>query len=668
MSTRPKKRLISEEDARLELRRYEYYKSQRANRFDELAKESWELFHNAVDGTDTQYDRGQLAELEDNAAPDVSMNFIYPILQQQKALLTSDVPMGRVLAEGGAEDKQKAYVYEKLCNAVWRRSKASAAFDKAIKEMIICGISAMVIEPTSFYKPGVFELTIDHVSWENIFIDPDAKETGRGFRDAEAVIIAKRITQRKAENIYGYDYERDRHADHSQDFVPVVHDRDEEENNRDILLRTIYEKTAGVYLIGRVATTMEMDGSMVGGTYTVRKVFKGRAEDIDALREKWVKELKLEEGSELYIIDAEPGVYVNIRTIIGSRTEIYNELLPLTEYPFAFFTADDYNSPYVPSPASYLRSAQHAMNKFYQIVIVNALLSSNTRMLAPEGAITDRDEFDRNIAAAGGLVEYRADETLPNGGRPEPIRPEPLSSAFYTMAFDMKNFMEYNSGIFGVTQGDPSNAPDVYSSLASLQSHATTRSKNIRARVERSMSYLWKAAMEYMQYFGDRNQIIRYLDDFGREEQVPVIDILDDQRILRFDVQTSVKVAFPTDRQEMVRVLQTALSQIGDPQFQKFGLRTMLEMMDYPITDELLKELDINDQLGQQLQQLQEQLRLADARIAELSQEVIVKEKKAILSKFEQQLDGIREKTQAKAELAIGKLGQQQEEPAVQEV
>lgn len=668
MSISYKKRVLPEQEAKAELKRYEYFRSQRATRFDELAKESWELMHNAVDGTDTQYDRGQLDELENNAAPDVSMNFIYPIVKQQQALLTADVPMGRVLAEGGEDDKPKSYVYEKLCNAIWRKSKAAASYDAAIKEMLVCGIGAMVVEPASFYRPGIFDLTIDQVSWESIFIDPDAKETGRGFRDAEAIIVAKRITQRKAKNMFGYDYNRDRLGDHSHDFQPIIHDRDEEEQNRDILYRVIYEKVAGVYVIGRVSTTAYLsDGEMVGGTYTVRKVFKGRELDIDKLKEKWFRELGLEEGSELFIVDAEPGVYVNVQAIIGARTEIYNELLPLTDYPFAFFTADDYNSPFIPSMVSYLRSAQNAMNKFYQITIVNGLLSSNSRMIAPEGAITDRDEYTRNAAAAGGLIEYRADETLPNNGAPIPVPPAPLNSAFYTMAFDMKSFMEYNSGIFGVTQGDSRDAPDVYSSLQSLQSHATTRSKNIRARVERAMSFLWKAAVEYVQYFGDRDQIVRYLDDFGTEQQVPIVEILEDQRIIRFDVQTSVKTSFPTDRQEMVRVFQTALSQIGDPQFQKFGLRTMLQMMDYPITDEVLKEMDINNQLGQQVEMLTEALKMAEARISELAQEVIVKEKKAAIQKFESDLEGIKNKTQAKAELALGKLSQQPE-TAIDEV
>lgn len=659
-----RKRTLSDERFQEERLRFEHYKSERSN-FEKAAKESWELFHNTVDGTDTQYTQAQLNELKDNAAPDVSMNFMYPILQQQKALLTSDMPMGRVLPEGGEQDKQNAYIYEKLCNAIWRRSKANGVFDKAVKEMLVCGISALTIEPVSFYKPGMFELTIDHVSWENLFVDPDAKETGRGFRDAEAVIVAGRIPLRKAKNIYGYAPEEDR-----GELEPVIHDRNEEVKNPDVLLRKIYEKRYGVYMLGKAVISepaLEEGGDPILVTHTVRKVYQSPpGYDLDKLMERWKKEIN---ATELLLLDAKPGVYVHLEMILGNRIQIYSEMLPLTEYPFAFFTPDDYNSPFIPSPASFLRAAQHAMNKFYQIVIVNALLSSNTRMIAPEGAITDKDEFLRNISAAGGLVEYLSDETLPNGGKPEPIQPQPLSNAFYTMAFDMKSFMEYNTGIFGVTQGDPSNAPDVYSSLQSLQSHSTVRSKNMRGRIERAMSYLWKTAMEYVQYFGDRTQIVRYLDDFSLEQQVPLEEILDDARILQYDVQTSVKTAFPTDRQEMVRVFQTALGQIGDSAFQRFGLRTMLELMDYPVTDELLKKMDINEQLSQQIAQLQEALKQADATIAELSQEVIVKEKKAMLAKFEAGLEGIKDKTEAKASLALGKLesgaGQQ---PATDEV
>jgi hypothetical protein len=661
MPLRYTRRALSDQRFRDEKLRFEHYRSERG-KFEQTAKESWELFHNAVDGTDTQYTVAQLDELQQNAAPDVSMNFMYPILMQQKALLTSDAPMGRVLAEGGEEDKPKAYIYDKLCSAIWRRSKAGGAFDKAVKEMLVCGISALIVEPSSFYRPGMFDLTIDHVSWENIFIDPDAKETGRGFRDAESIIIASRIPTRKAKNIYGYAPEEDR-----GDLEPVIFDRTEEVKNPDILLRRIYEKRFGVYLVGQaVISEIGVDGNELLVTHSVRKVYQSAPDyDINRLMERWKKEIG---ATELLLLDAKPGVYVNYEIILGNRIQLYNEMLPLTEYPLAFFTPDDYNSPYIPSPASFLRAAQHAMNKFYQIVIVNALLSSNTRFIAPEGAITDKNEFLRNISAAGGVAEYLADETLPGNGKPESIPPAQLANAFYTMAFDMKSFMEYNSGMFGITQGDPSNAPDVYSSLQSLQNHSTIRSKNMRGRIERAISYMWKAAMEYIQYFGDRSQIMRYLDDFNVEQEVDFSEILEDSRIITYDLQTTVKTAFPTDRQEMVNLFRTALGQISDPQFQKFGFRTMLEMMDYPVTDELLKKMDINDQLSQQIEQMKEQLNEADELIKELSQEVIVKEKKAMLAKFESDLDGISNKAEAKASLALGKLEQGGSQPGTDEV
>jgi len=478
------------------------------------------------------------------------------------------------------------------------------------------------------------------------------------------VIIASRIPMRKAKNLYGYAPEEDR-----GDLEPTVFDRNEEVKNPDILLRKIYEKRYGVYMLGRAVISVPSENpeeEPVLVTYNVRKVFQSSPSyDINQLTERWKKEIK---ATELLLLDARPGVYVNMEILLGNRWQIYNEMLPLLEYPFAFFTPDDYNSPFIPSPASFLRAAQHAMNKFYQIVIVNALLSSNTRMMAPEGAITDKDEYLRNISSAGGLVEYLSDETLPNGGKPEQIPVAQLSNAFYTMAFDMKNFMEYNSGIFGVTQGDPSNAPDVYSSLQSLQNHSTIRSKNMRARIERSMSYLWKGAMEYIQYFGDREQVVRYLDDFNVEENVPLLEILDDMRIITYDVQPSTKIAFPTDRQELVRVLETAIGQIGDPQFQRFGLRMMLKLMDYPVTDELLKEMNINEQLSAEVEKLQELLKQADATIKELAQEVIIKEKKAMMVKFEAGLQGVTDKAEAKAQLALGKLEQGTPEPATDEV
>jgi len=632
--------------AEFERQRWEHYQSSRASHLDERARNAWELFHNAVDDTDTQYTKRQIETLDEVGAPRVSMNLMYPILSQQKAMLAVDAPMGRVFPEGGDQDKIPAYVYEKLMNAIWRTSKAKAAYTKALKETLICGISALIVEPESFYAPGAFKLAINHVSWDDLYIDPSARDTGLCFRDAEAVYVGKLIPRRKVKNIYGFDP-----PETTNQLITDLSNRDEEIDNQYTAIRDVYEKQEGYYLIAR--------GIVEGKEVVVRRVVRTEAE-LD----------KYNQGG-WGILDAKYDVFVRRRTIIGDDILIWDEMLPITVYPMAIFTADDYDTPYVKAPAEYLREPQKAVNKFYQIVLLNAMLASNTRFMGPAGSFIDKDAWQRYGAAAGHTYEYRVDPTLPDGGRPQIIQPLPLPSAWYTLVYGLKDFMEYNSGTFGPTMGDPASSPETFSTTQSLQNHSSARSRDLRGRIEMSITMLWKAAMEYIQFYGDRTQIFRYLDDMDNIESIPLDQILDDRQIIRYDVQAGVKTSFPTDRQEMVKVLQTVLGQTPDPNFQRLILEKVLQHMDYPISDALLKDMQVNAQLSQQLQEAQDQIKQMDALISQLSKEVLMNKEAVAIAKTEGDLKAIKATTKAKAEVALGQLQDQaaeaQQEPLTEE-
>jgi hypothetical protein len=627
-------RKLSAAQSDFENERWRHYASVRGSRLDTRAREAWELFHNNRDDSDTQYTKKQLATLEEVGAPPVSMNYMYPILSQQKAMLSVDTPMGRIVPEGGDADKAKAYIFDKLCGAIWRRAKAKAAYQKAVKEMLVCGISALIVEPKEFYKPGMFELTISHVAWNELFIDPTSKDTGLCFRDAEAIYVAKRIPRRKVENIYGIKVSDDRNTLFDANLPGVD---DEETDNRYTLIRDIYEKKAGFYVLARAVKD--------GEEFFTRRIVTTE------------KEVEAFNQGEWSLVDTVHDTFVRRRTIIADDILALEVMLPLTEYPLAIFTPDDYDSPYLRSPAEFLREPQKAANKFYQLVLLNAALASNTRFMGPKGSFVDKDAWERYGSAAGHTYEYKADPTLPNAGKPEIIAPLPLNSAFYQLSSDLKYFMEYNSGTPGVLQGDSASSPETFSTVQSLQNHASARSRDMRGRVEFAITFLWKAVMDYIQYYGDREQIVRYMDDADEELTViPLDTVLDDREIVTYDVQASIKTYYPTDRQELVKLLQSAVSQIGDPNAQRFILQETLRNMDYPVADKILKQMDVLADLSNKNADLTDQIDRLNKLVDQLSREVLINKQQVTVKKTEGDLKAITASTQARAEAALGRL------------
>jgi hypothetical protein len=629
---------MSDTDARVERKRFEHYVTSRG-RMDIRNKENWELLHNDKDGTDTQYNQKQVSELRSVGAPLVSMNVIYPIISHNMGLITADPPMGRVVPVNDM-DKDKAYLWEKLLDAIWRTSKTRMAFTKFVKEVLTMWYSGLLIEPVSFYNPGIFNLTVSHVPAEELYIDPDARETGLNFRDAEAIYIAKLIPKRKAENIFGF--APDLTKSDNMFYTEMFH-RNEEDDNKSVIIRDVYEKKFGYYAVLRTR-----DGT------TIRQVLSPK--EFDEYNKQTI-------SNPAEIMNYREGVYVNRRMILGDNIELHNTFLPLTEIPIAIGTADDFNTPYGKSPVEYLREMQKALNKFWQIVYINAALGSNTRFMGAKGSFVDKDAWTKYGAVAGHTYEYNADPELPNGGRPEVIRPEGLNSAFYTMGEQIKAMMEYSSSTFPVAMGDASNAPNNVGGLQSLQSAGTIRTKAIKSRLAQSIGMgLWTTGIQYVGFFADRTGVHRFLDDDETLKEIKFEELFDDYEIPEFDLETSIKTSLPSDRERLLNIMQTMVSQAQDPNVQRIAFEESLSLQDFPVIDKLRKKLDTVADLSNQLQQSSKTIEDLQKLVDTLSTDVLINKEKTLLTKAQGDIDVLKAETKAKYQVAMGKIEQGKED------
>lgn len=634
--TRTKPTRLSRTEAEFEKQRFEHYQSERGSKLDKRAQEAWELYHNDRDGTNTQYTQQQLEALEKLKQPGISMNHIMPIISNQKAVLTADRPTGKVIPSFGTYDKKVAALYDALLGAMWQRSHGDAHYRKAVKDMLITFIGCMIVEPQTFYRRGKFNLTFDHVSWKDLYIDPSARRSGLSFEDAECIYIGKTMPKRKVKNVYGF-VPKDRGM-----FIKVDFDQtSEEQDNEYVLIRDCYEKVYGIYCLFNVPNA-ESESH-----YLTRRVF-GSERELDAFRKKYNAKLTS------YV----ENIYVRKRTIIGYDDMIEDKILPLTVYPMAILTPDDFDNPFGKSPVEYLREMQKAMNKFILTTIHNASVGSNVRLIAAQGSIINRDAVVKNGAAAGGLIEYKPDPNLPNNGAPVPIYPAPLAAAWFQLGNFMRDAMEYNAGRPGFTQGDPTQSPNTATAANTVASFAELRPRDMRSRCETAISMMYKAAIEYINYYGNRDEIARYVDDRDEIVDIPLEQILDDTSLIEHDVVTSTKASLPTDRVEMKNDVRLALQQTSDPGWQKFLFLENVELSDSPAAERIRKKLDIFEQMNGQIQQLQKELNDRDKLIDRLSTEVIVGKQQVAVAKAEGEIESMKAETKAKMQVALAKVEQ----------
>jgi hypothetical protein len=164
--------------------------------------------------------------------------------------------------------------------------------------------------------------------------------------------------------------------------------------------------------------TSDGDGR-TGGYRAEKQALRAAEKDaiVDAFRKK--RQAKFLSYTE--------NVYMRRRSIVGYEMMTERKMLPLTVYPLAIFTPDDFDNPFGKSPVEYLREMQKAMNTFIQTTILNANVGSNIRLIAAQGSIINRDAVVKHGSAPGGLFGYKPDPTLPNNGAPTPIYPAPLA-------------------------------------------------------------------------------------------------------------------------------------------------------------------------------------------------------------------------------------------------
>jgi hypothetical protein len=630
---RQSKRKLSRDDALRQAQIFRDYQSARASEFDRRAQEAEELYRNDVEGTGTQYTRKQLVHMRKSRAPAVSMNNIQPTVAQARDLITQDRPTARILPVGDP-DKVRAFSMERLWNGIWRNNRADALFTLAVEDVLVPGLGAIWAEPSTFYNPGIFNISLNYITWKDIYVDPTARMGILGFPDAERIILGKFVSKRKCKNMYGFVPEETGQYHKTQ----LVRRYYEIEGNEPVLIRDIYEKRWGIACL----VVKYTDG---GEQYVTRMVFKSENE-MD----------QFHYSGKGAIVDARVGAYIHRMLIVGSDDVVFEHFLPMTRYPGAIYTGENGDTPFVNSMSHYLIEPQKALNKFYQTALLDAALAGGVRWIAPRGAYINKTKWQKYASTPGATLEFEPQHELKDGGMPQEIGGRNVNAAWFQLSEQMSQHIEKSSGVHGPLRGDPNQAPETFGATQDLITHGITRLKSLKRRFEYPTANLCMACMEMVQFYGQRDQVMTYFDDQDEQQQIALAQVLDDTRMLEIDVQVGTKTSFPTDRQAMVQVLQTVLSQVPDPEYQKVVFEKTLRYLDFPVSDELLKDFDSLKAMQGQLQQLATRNEYLEKLVHELAREVRVTGEKAAVARHEANLKVVEAKTQAKADTALGAL------------
>ena len=343
------------------------------------------------------------------------------------------------------------------------------------------------------------------------------------------------------------------------------------------------------------------------------------------------EEFKLLMQSEKFaktVVEAVPffGTRIKQTTVIGDKT-LFEIVLPelITEYPIVPFHFKWTGTPFPISAVSPLIGKQRELNKTHQLLVHNASLGSSLRWMYEEGSV-DTDMWEQYSSSPGALLPIR-----PGATPPTPVQPAPLNSAFFQIAQESKNDMEYLAGIYSSIQGATGSQHDTYRGLLALDEYGTRRIKRwMNNSLEPALKQLGTIVKQFSQSIYSAHKTFRIVQPSALQEEreleinIPMyndygeaIGKYMDYSVAKFDVRIIAGSTLPVNRWAYLSELKELL-QLG-----VVDDIAVLAETDLRNKDKIAKRKSIYSQLQGQMQQMEESLKDKDGTIETLERQLV---------------------------------------------
>lgn len=547
--------------------------------------ESEEIYHNDVDGTGTLFTRTELERINDVTGIPVSINFIYPVLNQKLAILAQTKPSTKILPID-PRSKTEAIVLDKMKHGVFYNSNASVEIENAIKDMLVTGMGCLMVTDSSFYQEGMFNLLVSHVPYDEVILDINAKK--RTLDDMEGFFLEKAITIPKFIELY-------------RDILFQLKDENGAPIAPDIF-------TAQTWIEGELTEKQDVSVSALSHSdrIIIREYYTKVLDELIVFNgEDGQTQLDFlsNYSPEIHpllstrIIEKRPGVYIKKVLIAGDHV-LFEEILPITEYPLVAMFYEWGGKPYLSyGMPHFTKDMQAALDKAIQNMILNGILTNNAGWIAPKGAIAEQDRKKWEEFGANPMVikEYNP---VVRGDTNEVLKPEKedvgqLSNFYPTLIEMFKTGIEFSTGITPVLQGDPRESNiEVFSSLQQYQNAAMMRIILATMRINTALQKLTDVLVQLM-IARLKPDSYEFFDDKGQINELKIaLDLANSIKRTKFRVVSMPAVAMPTQRLAVSMELMKIAQSSPDPSERSVLTQKAMELTDIREVDDIMQRID----------------------------------------------------------------------------
>lgn len=541
--------------------------------------------------------------------------------------------------------KKVASKFNYLITKSWYDSLGALQYDRVVRDYTNVGHGLFYIVPRNEY--GEFSVDIKHLNWRYFYPHPLTKSPF--YDDSDNMIISMELSKQA-----GYKFVKSIETDitmkqFEDDFVkdaprglktlPQRYTPGTRKEDSIMFIQKLVLEEQFIYAIIPLVKEINYDSSEVG-----YKIALERTPEIIAL----------EKAGKIKVVQQR-------RLVLTEYTSVgrlgYKVVYPIQNYNIVPLVYDHRDTPYPLGRVWYLYPLQRALNKFLMVAIVNGSMMNSMRIIYEEDSVPNIDEWKKNFAQPGAMLSWK--QVVPGYTKPPSIiESKPLSDAWLAMPKYISYIMEYVSGIFGVQMGDSRETPDVFSTVASLQSAGGNKMKRRLAQADATLSKVGNIAGQFYKEYAPPNGFSTIINDNGEMQATETYNVLrpnpDDNKKIEIDPDTDLSLGFKDVRFTTqgsngfesgteAALLTNLATQLKVPQL----LPLILKRINIPDVDKIMGQIDTVNQQQGTIQELQNMVKELEQKTQIMANQIQQKGYETNNAKFQAELDKILNQVKA---------------------
>jgi hypothetical protein len=602
-------------------------------------------------------------ELSQRNQADIPMDRISSAIEKFKAVLTSRAPAFTITPREDS-DVQVATLWRTIIGYIWQISDGDSQIKQAIHDYATTGIGYLYayIDGQSDFGRGDVKFT--YIDPFRVYTSPSSRD--RWFSDSDGIILSTILTGEQVLNLYpelgdqtdpetgevipgiindisGFSYDdEDYPASQNKNsitaFTPSdVKDKDYFEVKKYQILERFYKVKVPFYRLIDIQSQEESilspDEYMEFAEQNAEVLESGAFQVVEVLQNR-----------------------VKVCATLGEIV-LYESILNTDEYPIVPLPNVWTGTPYPKSDVSRARPMQRLLNKLWSLALSHAQASAGLKLLVPLGSVDDVGQLEKDWANPNAVIEVDSSQ-----GEPHYPAPQPLAGEFYKLIQQSEFYIDFIFGLPEMMHGFAEKAPETVKGTERMIALGTERPKSKLRDIEFSMNRLGKIIynlskghytfQKIFRLAQPNNNITEVMANYYTDISGAVLDMKKDRHFLdQHDIRIEPGSTMPSNKWAELNVYLEAYQMGIVDKFEV--LKKNPEIFD---KEGILMRTDEKQQMMQQIQALEEQLKTLQGDLQTAQRESVSDRKKVEVEKFKSRLSEVSSDAKADRRVQRNKL------------